>query len=622
MLDYFAILTATGFTLYDKVVAPPSLSVAAVSTNAAASVRAHHYAAVTSHLLLSGSASSNSASLVTTLTHGTAALHVLHAPQRGLVLVAAHAKAVPAPYVGSLLERMLRVVVRLVDGLDANTRLGAVRFGRLETEVDAAAQLDAAFLTVLDSVESAADGSFSVSAPRGDRVNAMAAGSDDNDDENSNPETVGAARTRRPRTGKRSAGGKKGDQDHARKPGKQGRKWDDTPVTASDMDALDFSSAPPSRSTTTGSASGTAVDIAHLIDAASLGRTERDGTYNPLDLSTPSSLSGGSSTAVPSFLTSMKSIFTGTRTLTEAELAPLLSTMESHLIGKNVATHVARDLTAAVGASLVGQPIGWARAGTALRTAMESALTRVLLPSTATDLLRDIRTVAAAPKSVRRPYVAVFCGVNGVGKSTNLAKITFWLLRNGLKVMIAACDTFRSGAVEQLRTHVRNLRLLSEEMTGQQAEVDLFERGYGKDAAGIAKEAIAAAASRGFDVVLVDTAGRMQDNEPLMRSLAKLMATNQPDKVIFVGEALVGNEAIDQLTKFNAAIRDFSSQANPRDIDALILTKFDVIADKVGAAISMTYITQKPVLFVGTGQTYTDLKRINVGAVVDALLAD
>jgi signal recognition particle receptor subunit alpha len=143
-----------------------------------------------------------------------------------------------------------------------------------------------------------------------------------------------------------------------------------------------------------------------------------------------------------------------------------------------------------------------------------------------------------------------FIGVNGVGKSTNLSKVCFWLLQNKLRVLIAACDTFRSGAVEQLRVHVRNLGLLGQELGRGPNEgtelprVELYERGYGKDAAGIAKDAIVygedrtslrayackltlpflAAKEHQFDVVLVDTAGRMQDNEPLMRALAKVSA--------------------------------------------------------------------------------------------------
>lgn len=216
-------------------------------------------------------------------------------------------------------------------------------------------------------------------------------------------------------------------------------------------------------------------------------------------------------------------------------------------------------------------------------------------------------------KALGRPYVIAFIGVNGVGKSTNLSKICFWALQKQFRVLIAACDTFRAGAVEQLRTHVKNLSTLSS------GKVSLYEKGYGKDAATIAKEAIQFAKSNGYDVVLIDTAGRMQDNEPLMRALAKLVSVNQPDKVIFVGEALVGNEAIDQLTKFNRALVDYS-ESTVRKIDGIILTKFDTIDEKVGAALSMSYISGAPILFVGTGQTYMDLKKMNIKSVVDTLL--
>ncbi|RMX42987.1 hypothetical protein pdam_00001837 [Pocillopora damicornis] len=199
--------------------------------------------------------------------------------------------------------------------------------------------------------------------------------------------------------------------------------------------------------------------------------------------------------------------------------------------------------------------------------------------------------------------------------------ICFWLLDNGFRVMIAACDTFRAGAVEQLRTHVRHLNALHPPASGGgPPSVLLYEKGYGKDAASIAMDAINFAREQRVDVVLVDTAGRMQDNEPLMRALSKLIKLNCPDLVLFVGEALVGNEAVDQLKKFNQALADFSMSDNPRLIDGIVLTKFDTIDDKVGAAISMTYTTGQPIVFVGTGQTYSDLKSLNVKAVVNALL--
>lgn len=150
-----------------------------------------------------------------------------------------------------------------------------------------------------------------------------------------------------------------------------------------------------------------------------------------------------------------------------------------------------------------------------------------------------------------------------------------------------------------------------------------------------------------MDVVLIDTAGRMQNNRSLMQALAKvdgalnenflereremcakhpvplqLVYTNNPDLVLFVGEALVGNEAVDQLRGFNQALADHvpSNVAKPRQIDGIILTKFDTIDDKVGAAISMVYTTGQPIVFVGTGQKYADIKRMNVATVIRALL--
>jgi signal recognition particle receptor subunit alpha len=142
---------------------------------------------------------------------------------------------------------------------------------------------------------------------------------------------------------------------------------------------------------------------------------------------------------------------------------------------------------------------------------------------------------------------------------------------------------FRAGAVEQLRTHVKRLNSLypSQNPNEEKDVVELYEKGYGKDAAGIAMEAINHARASHRDVVLIDTAGRMQDNEPLMRSLSKLIGVNDPDLVLFVGEALVGNEAVDQLVKFNRALADHSDQETPHTIDGIVLTKFDTIDDKV-----------------------------------------
>lgn len=297
----------------------------------------------------------------------------------------------------------------------------------------------------------------------------------------------------------------------------------------------------------------------------------------------------------------------GLRSLTRADLQPVMDKFRDVLIGKNVAQDIADRLIESVLTSLEGKKMeSMTSVTTTVRNALDEALTRILTSRQSTDILAEI----AAKKGTGRPFVITYCGVNGVGKSTSLAKTCYYLLNHGYKVMIAACDTFRAGAVEQLRTHVRCLG----------KGVELFDRGYGKDAAAVANDAIRKAKELGYDVVLVDTAGRMQDNEPLMRALSKLVEVNRPDRLFFVGEALVGNDAVDQLTKFNQALTDHQSSARPRLIDGIVLTKFDTIDDKVGAAVSMVYTTGQPIVFVGVGQTYMDLRKINTRSLVKALL--
>uniref|UniRef100_A0A8C7GQ72 SRP receptor subunit alpha n=1 Tax=Oncorhynchus kisutch TaxID=8019 RepID=A0A8C7GQ72_ONCKI len=308
----------------------------------------------------------------------------------------------------------------------------------------------------------------------------------------------------------------------------------------------------------------------------------------------------------------------GSKSLSQEDMEPVLDKMRDHLIAKNVAAEIASQLCDSVAKKLEGKVMGtFTTVASTVKGALQDSLVQILQPKRRVDILRDVLEA----RSQRRPFVITFCGVNGVGKSTNLAKISFWLIENGFTVLIAACDTFRAGAVEQLRTHQRRLNSLHPPQDhGGRPIVQLYEKGYGKDAAGIAMEAIAYARNQAFDVVLVDTAGRMQDNTPLMTALAKLIAVNMPDLVLFVGEALVGNEAVDQLVKFNQALADHSMSDKPRLIDGIVLTKFDTIDDKVGAAISMTYITGQPIVFVGTGQTYNDLRSLNARAVVGALM--
>lgn len=301
----------------------------------------------------------------------------------------------------------------------------------------------------------------------------------------------------------------------------------------------------------------------------------------------------------------------GQKELTTESMQPILEQYRLHLISKNVASEIASQIIDNVQSKLIGKNIGtFASIKKSVFNAIEESLVQILTPRRRVDILRDVLHA----KEQGRPYAITFCGVNGVGKSTNLAKIAFWLVENGFRIMIAACDTFRAGAIEQLRTHSHRINGLHPD------SVQVFQQGYGKDAATIAMHAISAARDQKYDVVLIDTAGRMQDNTPLMRALSKLIAVNRPDLVLFVGEALVGNDAVDQLTKFNEALANHSNSKDPRLIDGIVLSKFDTIDDKVGAAISMTYTTGQPIVFIGTGQTYADLKSLNPRAVVNILL--
>ncbi|KAM7440417.1 hypothetical protein ABFA07_010366 [Porites harrisoni] len=409
----------------------------------------------------------------------------------------------------------------------------------------------------------------------------------------------------------------------AKKKGKEARTWDNS-GTAKDGKVLDYSSANGKQTNRhdeeddienlrimVGTMQGEIKPMDYESESEQEEEEEEENTAGSAATQNKSSGLGGG-------LFSFFKGLAGQKTLTLDDITPVLDKMKEHLIAKNVAADISEKLCDSVATKLEGKVLGtFSGITSTVKASLEESLVQILSPRRRIDILRDVMDA----KKRGKPYSITFCGVNGVGKSTNLAKICFWLLDNGFRVMIAACDTFRAGAVEQLRTHVRHLNALHPPASGSgPASVLLYEKGYGKDAAAIAMDAINFAREQRIDVVLVDTAGRMQDNEPLMRALSKLIKLNNPDLVLFVGEALVGNEAVDQLKKFNQALADYSMSENPRLIDGILLTKFDTIDDKVGAAISMTYTTGQPIVFVGTGQTYSDLKSLNVKAVVNALL--
>lgn len=242
----------------------------------------------------------------------------------------------------------------------------------------------------------------------------------------------------------------------------------------------------------------------------------------------------------------------GGKSLTKQGLQQPLQQMQNHLLEKNVAREATERLCKSVEADLLDQKTSsFTSIDTTIRESMAKALTRILTPTSSLDLLRNITSTIQGANS--RPYVISIVGVNGVGKSTNLSKIAYFLLQNQFRVLVVAADTFRSGAVEQLRVHVRNLSELSRrENVGT---VELFEQGYGKDAASVARDAVAYARNTGkgemlYDVVLIDTAGRRHNDTRLMSSLTKFGQLANPDKIFMVGEALVGTDSVAQARNF------------------------------------------------------------------------
>lgn len=274
-----------------------------------------------------------------------------------------------------------------------------------------------------------------------------------------------------------------------RTPTKEATKWGHSKVSAADLASYDYSSDVSS------SGASTPLNPKSLLSSSALGKVSSAGHYEVADYATATP-----STAAPSiFSTLFSKLSLSAKPLSATDLAPALAAMREHLMAKNVAKDIADKVCEGVGKSLEGKKVsGFGSIKTEVRNALEEALVRILTPKSSTDLLLDItRKRDARGGQEAGPYAIAFVGVNGVGKSTNLSKVAFWLLQNKMRVLIAACDTFRSGAVEQLRVHVRNLGRLGEEIGGVGLVesgvqmVELYERGYGKDAAGIAKDAIA-----------------------------------------------------------------------------------------------------------------------------------
>jgi fused signal recognition particle receptor len=228
---------------------------------------------------------------------------------------------------------------------------------------------------------------------------------------------------------------------------------------------------------------------------------------------------------------------------------------------------------------------------------VEDNLRQVLLDVMLTDKKIDLLTKAEERRQKKEPLVLLFVGINGTGKTTTIAKVAQFFKDKKYSVVLAGSDTYRAGSIEQLEEHARRLNL------------KMIKHQYGADPAAVAFDAVSHAKAHGVNIVIIDTAGRMQTNQNLMNELSKVKRVVKPDYAILTVDSLAGNDAVQQAEEFDKCV----------GIDATILTKVDADV-KGGAALSVTYVTQKPILFIGVGQTYKDLELFDPQKFVNMIL--
>lgn len=276
----------------------------------------------------------------------------------------------------------------------------------------------------------------------------------------------------------------------------------------------------------------------------------------------------------------------------EDPLDEILDELEIILLEADVAYPVVEEIKAGVRENLVGRK--YDRSYT-LEQVVEHAIR---------DAVRDVLKINEFNfdtwlSEQKRPTVIMFVGINGTGKTTAIAKIANRIMNNGQTVVLAACDTFRAGAIEQLTIHSNNLGC------------KIVKQEHDSDPSAVAFDAIEHAKSKRKDVVLIDTAGRMQTNSNLIEEMKKIVRVAKPDLKVFVGDSLAGNDAIEQAKVFDQAV----------GIDAIILTKIDTDA-KGGAALSIAHTINKPIAFVCNGQEYGDIIKFDTEWMIDRLFSD
>lgn len=275
------------------------------------------------------------------------------------------------------------------------------------------------------------------------------------------------------------------------------------------------------------------------------------------------------------------------RVLSEDKFEELFFELEVVLLENNAALEVIEKIKEDLKKELVNKPFKKSELLPEIEKTLQKSINE-LFTTTPVDLVELAKT--------KKPFKIMFVGINGSGKTTTIAKVAYLLKQNGLSVTVAAADTFRAAAIEQLGTHATNLG------------IKMIKHDYNADPAAVAFDAIKYAEAKDKDVVLIDTAGRLHSNKNLIDEMKKIERVAKPDFTIFIGESITGNDCVEQAQKFSEAV----------NIDGLILSKAD-IDEKGGAAISVSYVTKKPILYLGIGQEYADLEKFNKQKVLTTL---
>ncbi len=283
-----------------------------------------------------------------------------------------------------------------------------------------------------------------------------------------------------------------------------------------------------------------------------------------------------------------------TAELKAENLNPILSDFKMSLAENDVAFPVADKICDELEKRLTGVQVKRMEDRTKI---VEDNLRQVLLEVMQTKQPIDLLQLIDEKRKKAEPFSMMFVGINGTGKTTTIAKVAQFLRDKKFSVVLAGADTYRAGSIEQLEEHGRRLG------------IRVIKHTYGADPAAVAFDAISHAKAHGVNVVLIDTAGRMQTNQNLMNELIKVKRVVKPDLTVFTVDSLIGNDAVMQAEEFNGAV----------GIDATILTKVDADV-KGGSSLSVTFVTQKPILFIGVGQSYKDLELFNPEKFVNMIL--